>query len=151
MSKIKVSEIQGRGASHEAIELDNTYSIVRLKGGGVTSLLTTTTGVALAGGLDLYVQDLANAPTITLSIGNGNIQTLTLGQDTTVNFSNDFIVGCFILLFVNRGNNEITWPTSGILWSGGSEPTLSTTYTHCLKIYKINSTQIAIFDEGVVY
>lgn len=151
MSKIKVSEIQGRGATHEAIQLDNDASIVFLKAAGVTKLTTTSSGVVLSSGLRLHATDLVDASTVVLSMGNGNIQNWTLSQDSTVQFSNDFQPGSFILLFVNRGNNEITWPTSGIIYSGGSEPELSQTYTHCLKIYKINSSQIAIFDEGVVY
>lgn len=111
----------------------------------------TSTSVQIGGGLDLYVQDLTAVPTVTLSIGNGNIQNWTLAQDSTVQFSSDFVKGCFILLFINKANYKITWPSSGILWSGGIEPTISDTYKHCLKIYKINDSEIAIFDEGVIY
>ena len=70
---------------------------------------------------------LTDGPTITVDWLLGNTFTVTLGGNRTIAFSND-VNGQLIKLRLKQdgtGSRTITWP-GGISWSGGSEPTLTT-------------------------
>lgn len=71
---------------------------------------------------------LTDGATITIDWSTGNTFTVTLGGNRTIAFSND-VDGQLIKLRLKQdatGSRTITWP-SGISWSGGSAPTLTTT------------------------
>ena len=72
--------------------------------------------------------------------GNGSIQQITLGASRTPAATN-FANGEGILLMVNDGSAyTITWTTVGVVWIGGSAPTLATTgWTHIV-LYKVGGT-----------
>lgn len=72
--------------------------------------------------------------------GNGSIQQITLGADRTPAATN-FLNGEGILLMVNDGAaRTITWTTVGVVWIGGSAPTLATSgWTHIV-LYKVGGT-----------
>jgi len=71
---------------------------------------------------------------------NGAIQTITLTASRTPAATN-FQDGEWVLLRVADGTAyTITWSTVGVVWLGGSAPTLATSgYTHIL-LWKVGST-----------
>lgn len=72
--------------------------------------------------------------------GNGSIQQITLTASRTPAATN-FANGEGILLMVNDGTAyTITWTTIGVVWIGGSAPTLATTgWTHIV-LWKVGGT-----------
>jgi hypothetical protein len=71
---------------------------------------------------------------------NGAIQTVVLGASRTPAATN-FQAGEWVLLRVDDGTAyTITWSTVGVVWIGGTAPTLATSgYTHIL-LWKVGST-----------
>lgn len=66
-----------------------------------------------------------------IDLSSGNIHNLTLTDNCTLTFSNPPAsgnLGEFLLILAQdgTGGRSLTWP-SGILWAGGSAPTLTTT------------------------
>ena len=78
--------------------------------------------------------------------GNGSIQLITLGASRTPKATN-FAAGESITLMVNDGTaytltwTDATWGTGGVVWVGGSAPTLATTGYTVIQFWKV-STQI---------
>ena len=77
---------------------------------------------------------------------NGSIQLITLGASRTPKATN-FAAGESITLMVNDGTaytltwTDATWGTGGVIWTGGSAPTLATTGYTVLQFWKV-STQV---------
>ena len=83
--------------------------------------------IRVAIGLDA-ITTLTDAATITIDWSQSKYQQVTLAGNRTIAFSN-VAVGQEIVLVLKQdgtGSRTITWP-SGIKWSGGSAPTLTTT------------------------
>ncbi len=75
---------------------------------------------------------VADAGTITISWAQGNQQSVTLGGNRTINFTN-YISGEILRLIVCQdatGNRTVTWD-SKVMWSGGSAPNLTSTAGYC--------------------
>lgn len=69
----------------------------------------------------------SDGATITFDISNGQRQTVTLGGNRTIAFSN-FNNGQVVVLELvqdGTGSRTVTWP-SAVKWPGGNAPTLST-------------------------
>ena len=78
--------------------------------------------------------------------GNGSIQLITLGASRTPKATN-FAAGESVTLMVNDGTaytltwTDSTWGTGGVVWVGGSAPTLATTGYTVIQFWKV-STQV---------
>ena len=78
--------------------------------------------------------------------GNGSIQLITLGASRTPKCTN-FVAGESITLMVNDGTaytitwTDATWGTGGVIWKGGTAPTLATTGYSVIQFWKV-STQV---------
>lgn len=78
--------------------------------------------------------------------GNGSVQLITLGASRTPKATN-FAAGESITLMVNDGTaytltwTDATWGGSGVIWTGGSAPTLATTGYTVIQFWKV-STQV---------
>ena len=78
--------------------------------------------------------------------GNGSIQLITLGASRTPKATN-FAAGESVTLMVNDGSaytltwTDSTWGTGGVVWVGGSAPTLATTGYTVLQFWEVG-TQI---------
>ena len=71
---------------------------------------------------------------------NGTIQLVTLGANRTPAATN-FAAGQSITLMVNDGSAfTITWTTVGVVWVGGSAPTLPTSGYGVIVLWKVGST-----------
>jgi len=75
---------------------------------------------------------------------NGGIQTITLGASRTPKATN-FAAGQSVLLMVLDGTaytltwTDATFGGSGVVWVGGSAPTLDTTKYTCIELWKVGT------------
>ena len=102
---------------------------------------TKTNGVEITGTIDISGAIDENVFAITdgnaaIDPDNGTIQTWTLGANRTA--SDSVTAGQSVLLMITAGAHTLTWPT--ITWAGGSAPTLSTSSTTAIEIWKVGST-----------
>lgn len=76
--------------------------------------------------------------------GNGSVQLITLGASRTPKATN-FAAGEAVTLMVNDGTaytltwTDSTWGSGGVVWSGGSAPTLATTGYTVIQFWKVGS------------
>ena len=107
----------------------------------VIKFQTKTNGVEITGTVDISGAIDENVFAITdgnaaIDPDNGTIQTWTLGANRTA--SDSVTAGQSVLLMITAGAHTLTWPT--ITWAGGSAPTLSTSSTTAIEIWKVGST-----------
>jgi len=125
---------------------------------GNTSVTLPTTGTlaTLAGtetftnktltGTQETVFTITDGAAFEVNPANGGIQLITLGASRTPK-ATSFAAGQSVTLMVNDGTaytltwTDTTWGTSGVIWVGGSAPTLSTTGYTILEFWKV-STQV---------
>ena len=111
--------------------------------GGVTPTLTSPviTGTIVE---DIYT--ITDGAAFEVDPDNGSIQLITLGASRTPKATN-FAAGESVTLMVSDGPGytltwtDATWGTSGVIWGGGSAPTLSTTGYTVIQFWKVG-TQI---------
>lgn len=76
--------------------------------------------------------------------GNGSVQLITLGANRTPKATN-FAAGEAVTLMVNDGTaytltwTDATWGSGGVIWVGGSAPTLATSGYSVLQFWKVAS------------
>ncbi len=88
------------------------------------------------------VVDAAGVP---LSPNNGTIQTWTLGANRTPT-AGTWAAGQSMTLMIDDGTAfTVTWTTIGVVWVGGTAPTLATTGFTVLEFWKVGSTIYGAF------
>lgn len=128
---------------------------------GVTGVFTTVRGTTVSGATGIFTSSQLTDPTIigtiledvyTITDGaafevdpaNGSVQLITLGASRTPKATN-FAAGESITLMVNDGTaytltwTDATWGTSGVIWKGGSAPTLATGGYSVIQFWKVGS------------
>lgn len=76
--------------------------------------------------------------------GNGSVQLITLGANRTPKATN-FAAGESVTLMVDDGTaytltwSDTTWGTSGVVWVGGSAPTLATSGYTVIQFWKVGT------------
>jgi len=113
-----------------------------------TSTLTnkTLTDPAIIGTIIEDVFTITDGAAFEVDPGNGSIQLITLGASRTPKATN-FVAGESITLMVNDGTaytltwTDATWGSGGVIWRGGSAPTLATTGYSVIQFWKV-STQV---------
>jgi hypothetical protein len=113
-----------------------------------TSTLTnkTLTDPAIIGTILEDVFTITDGAAFEVDPGNGSIQLITLGASRTPKCTN-FVAGESITLMVNDGTaytitwTDATWGTGGVIWKGGTAPTLATTGYSVIQFWKV-STQV---------
>lgn len=87
---------------------------------------------------------ITDAAAFEVDPANGGIQTVTLGANRTPKGTN-FAAGHSVLLMVDDGTartltwTDATWGGSGVVWRGGSAPTLATSGFTCVELWKLGS------------
>jgi hypothetical protein len=113
-----------------------------------TSTLTnkTLTDPAIIGTIIEDVFTITDGAAFEVDPGNGSIQLITLGASRTPK-ATSFVAGESITLMVNDGTaytltwTDATWGTGGVIWTGGTAPTLATSGYTVLQFWKV-STQV---------
>jgi len=87
---------------------------------------------------------ITDAAAFEVNPDNGSIQLITLGASRTPKATN-FVAGESVTLMVNDGTaytltwTDTTWGPSGVIWVGGTPPTLATTGYTVIQFWKVNS------------
>ena len=137
--------------------------VISTDGSGALSWATAATGNVTLTGTQTLTNKTLTDPAITGTIledvytitdgaafevdpGNGSIQLITLGASRTPKATN-FTAGESITLMVNDGTaytitwTDATWGSGGVIWKGGTAPTLATTGYSVIQFWKV-STQV---------
>jgi hypothetical protein len=112
----------GIGTSSPAQKLDVSGSI-KWSGATYENVFTITDGAS-----------------VDLDPANGTVQLWTLGANRTPTATN-FAAGQSMTLMINDGTaRTITWTTIGVVWVGGTAPTLATSGYTVIELWKVGST-----------
>lgn len=100
----------------------------------------TLTSPTMIGTLIEDVFTITDAAGFAIDPDNGSIQTITLGANRTPTVAN-FAAGEAVTLMINDGTAfTITWTTIGVVWVGGTAPTLATTGFTVIELWRVGST-----------
>jgi len=113
-----------------------------------TSTLTnkTLTDPAIIGTILEDVFTITDGAAFEIDPGNGSVQLITLGASRTPKATN-MVAGESITLMVDDGTaytltwTDATWGGSGVVWTGGTAPTLATSGYSVIQFWKV-STQV---------
>jgi hypothetical protein len=87
-----------------------------------------------------YVYAIVDGASVDIDPANGGIQTWTLGANRTPTATN-FAAGQAVTLMIADGTAyAVTWTTIGVVWVGGTAPTLPTTGYGVIELWKVGST-----------
>jgi hypothetical protein len=106
----------------------------------------TLTDPAIIGTILEDIFTITDGAAFEVDPGNGSIQLITLGASRTPKATN-FAAGESVTLMVNDGTaytltwTDATWGTGGVVWVGGSAPTLATSGYTVIQFWKV-STQV---------
>ena len=111
-----------------------------------TSTLTnkTLTDPAIIGTILEDIFTITDGAAFEVDPGNGSIQLITLGASRTPKCTN-FVAGESVTLMINDGTaytitwTDATWGTGGVIWKGGTAPTLATTGYSVIQFWKVGS------------
>ena len=109
---------------------------VEAAGAAMVSGSTFTGSVTFQDAINENVFAITDAASVALDPDNGTVQTWTLGANRTA--TDSLTSGQSVLLMITAGSNTLTWPT--ITWAGGSAPTLSTSSTTAIELWKVGTT-----------
>jgi hypothetical protein len=106
----------------------------------------TLTDPAIIGTILEDVFTITDGAAFEVDPGNGSVQLVTLGDSRTPKATN-FVAGESVTLMVNDGTaytltwTDATWGSGGVIWAGGTAPTLATTGYTVIQFWKV-STQV---------
>jgi len=115
-------------------------------GGFVTTNGTASLTNKTLTGTQETVFTITDAAAFEVNPANGGIQLITLGASRTPK-ATSFAAGQSVTLMVNDGTaytltwTDTTWGTGGVVWVGGTAPTLATTGYTVIEFWKV-STQV---------
>jgi hypothetical protein len=104
----------------------------------------TLTDPAIIGTILEDVYTITDGAAFEIDPGNGSIQLVTLGANRTPKGTN-FAAGESLTLMVDDGTartltwTDATWGGSGVVWTGGSAPTLATTGYTVIELWKVGT------------
>jgi len=97
-------------------------------------------GVVINDGYTEEVYAVVDAAGVAISPTNGSIQTWTLGASRTPT-AGTWAAGQSLTLMINDGTAfTVTWTSLGVVWVGGSAPTLATTGFTVIQLWKVSTT-----------
>ncbi len=100
----------------------------------------TISGAVLNDGITEEVYPVVDAAGVAISPTNGSLQTWTLGASRTPTLGT-WAAGASLTLHIADGAAyTVTWTTMGVVWVGGTAPTLPTTGYGIVELWKIGST-----------
>jgi len=108
--------------------------------GTVTLTNKTLTDPLITGTITEDVFTITDGVGFAIDPTNGSIQLITLGGNRTPTQAN-WAAGEAITLMVDDGTSRtITWTTIGVVWAGGTAPTLATTGYTVIELWKVSTT-----------
>lgn len=140
------------GTSNQALITNGSGTLSWAAAGDVTLTGTQTltnktlTDPAITGTILEDIYTISDGAAFEVDPGNGSVQLITLGASRTPKATN-FAAGESVTLMVADGTaytltwTDSTWGSGGVIWVGGTAPTLATTGYTVLQFWKVN-TQI---------
>ena len=136
------------GNANEVLKTDGSGVLDWVDTAAATETLTNKTIVdpAITGTILEDVYTITDGAGFEVDPGNGSVQLVTLGANRTPQATN-FAAGESVTLMVADGTaytltwSHSTWGSAGVVWVGGSAPTLATTGYTVLQFWKVG-TQI---------
>jgi hypothetical protein len=119
-----------------------TYPASRAVDTALIQTLTnkTLTDPTIEGTIIEDVFTITDGSGVDINPANGSIQSWTLGANRTPT-ANNWLSGESITLMVDDGSARIlTWTTIGVVWVGGSSPSLTTTGWTVIQLWKRSTT-----------
>jgi hypothetical protein len=104
----------------------------------------TLTDPAIIGTILEDIYTISDGAAFEVDPSNGSVQLITLGANRTPKATN-FAAGEAVTLMINDGTaytltwTDTTWGTSGVVWTGGSAPTLTTTGYTVIQFWKVGT------------
>lgn len=111
-------------------------------GTDATQTLTnkTLTDPAIIGAIIEDVFTITDGASVDINPSDGTIQLWTLGASRTPTATN-FLAGESVTLMIDDGSAfTVTWTTIGVVWVGGTAPTLATTGRTVIELWKVSTT-----------
>jgi hypothetical protein len=97
-------------------------------------------GALQKAGINETVFTITDGASVDLNPANGTVQLWTLGANRTPT-ATSFAAGQSMTLMVDDGTaRTITWTTIGVVWVGGSAPTLPTSGYGVIELWKVSTT-----------
>ena len=127
----------GTITSSGTIAIDST---VTTNSGTQTLTNKTTTNLVFDGSFTEEVFTITDGGSVDINPANGTVQLWTLGASRTPTASS-FAAGQSVTLMINDGTAyAVTWSTIGVVWVGGSAPTLATSGYTVIELWKVSTT-----------
>ena len=124
------------GGTANFLRADGTWAAT----GDVTLTGTQTLTNKTFGNYTETVFTITDAEAFEINPNNGPIQLITLGANRTP-AATTFAAGQSVMLMIADGTAfAITWTTVGVVWVGGTAPTLATTGLTVIELWKVSST-----------
>jgi hypothetical protein len=126
--------VQGYDADTAKLDAAQTFTAVQ-----------TLTDPAIIGTILEDVYTITDGAAFEVDPSNGSVQLITLGANRTPKATN-FAAGESITLMVDDGTaytltwTDATWGGSGVVWIGGSAPTLATSGYTVIQFWKVSTT-----------
>jgi len=119
----------------------NAASVVTV-GGTQTLTSKTLTDPAIVGAVKEDVYTITDGAAFEIDPSNGTIQTIDLLTSNRTPAATNFASGESVTLRISDGAGAytITWSTVGVVWVGGSAPTLATSGYTIVELWKDGST-----------
>ena len=135
--------VQGYDADTAKLDVVQTFTAVQ-----------TLTDPAIIGTILEDVFTITDGAAFEVNPGDGSIQLITLGASRTPKATN-FAAGESITLMVDDGTaytltwTDATWGTGGVIWKGGTAPTLATTGYSVIQFWKVSTQVYGAYVGGV--
>ena len=127
------STVQAYDADTAKLDVAQTFTAVQ-----------TLTDPAIVGTILEDVYTISDGAAFEVDPGNGSVQLITLGANRTPKATN-FAAGEAVTMMIDDGTaytltwTDATWGTTGVIWTGGSAPTLATTGYTVVQFWKVGS------------
>lgn len=110
---------------------------------GSAEEISIGTGLSLSGGVLSAIDGvltITDGASVDIDPASGGIQVWTLGANRTPTATN-FTAGQAVTLMIADGTAfAVTWTTIGVVWVGGTAPTLPTTGYGVIELWKVGTT-----------
>jgi hypothetical protein len=133
------TDVQAYDADTAKLDVVQTFTAVQ-----------TLTDPAIIGTILEDVYTISDGAAFEVDPGNGSIQLITLGASRTPKATN-FAAGESITLMVDDGSaytltwTDATWGSGGVIWVGGSAPSLATSGYSVIQFWKVGTQVYAAY------